>query len=210
MATKSQGTRLRVSTATTTAKVITGITQANPAVVSSASHGLTAGQIVVITGVVGMTELNNRAFVVANPTAGTFELKGIDSTAYTAYASGGSATPQTMTIVDENTTLSGFDGQASEIDTTHLASTAKEYQTGLQDFGNVSLALNLTTDTGQARLRALKATATAAAFSITLPDGRVAAFLAYVRSFSFDVSGPDSVVSGQAQLRVTGEPSFFA
>lgn len=71
--------------------VITAITKANPAVVTSVAHGFSNGDRVIITGVLGMTEVNNRQFVVANKTADTFELSGVDSSAYTTYTSGGSA-----------------------------------------------------------------------------------------------------------------------
>ena len=70
---------------------ITAITAASPAVVTAGTHGYSNGDRVYITGIVGMTELNNRHFVVANKTATTFELTGEDSTAYTAWASGGTA-----------------------------------------------------------------------------------------------------------------------
>lgn len=75
----------------TTDVVITGITQANPAVVTSVAHGLTAGNLVTITGVVGMTEVNDRSFIINVLTDDTFELVGENSTAYTAYASDGIA-----------------------------------------------------------------------------------------------------------------------
>jgi len=75
---------------TETVKSITDATQANPAVITSASHGYSNGDRVFITGVVGMTQLNNREFTVAGATTNTFELSGVDSSAYTAYASGGS------------------------------------------------------------------------------------------------------------------------
>lgn len=71
---------------------ITGITNANPAVVTSNAHGFTDGQTISITGVVGMTEVNDRTFVVQSATANTFELKGEDSTSYSVYTSGGTAT----------------------------------------------------------------------------------------------------------------------
>jgi len=74
---------------TETTKSITAVTQANPAVVTSASHGYSNGDRVFVTGIVGMTQLNNREFTVANVAANTFELSGIDSSAYTAYTSGG-------------------------------------------------------------------------------------------------------------------------
>lgn len=72
-----------------TAKNITGATAANPCVITSNGHGFANGDSVYITGVTGMTELNGRFFTVANQAANTFELSGVNSTAYTAYAAGG-------------------------------------------------------------------------------------------------------------------------
>ena len=76
---------------TETDKVITAITRANPAVVTSASHGFSNGDHVWINSVGGMTRLNGRRFVVANQTTNTFELTGENSTSYDAYASAGTA-----------------------------------------------------------------------------------------------------------------------
>jgi len=78
------------STGTHATKTITGITKANPAVVTvSAAHAMTAGDSFSIDGVVGMTEVNGKNFQFKNLTTTTFELVGIDSTAYTTYSSGG-------------------------------------------------------------------------------------------------------------------------
>jgi hypothetical protein len=74
---------------TNATKNITNITQANPAVVTVASHGYTNGTDVWINSVGGMTELNGRRFRIANVTTNTFELSGVDSTSYTTYTSGG-------------------------------------------------------------------------------------------------------------------------
>ena len=76
-----------------TAKNITGITQANPGVITSAAHGFNNGDEVYIDAIVGMTELNGSFYLVANKTANTFELTDIDgnaisTAAMTAYASG--------------------------------------------------------------------------------------------------------------------------
>ncbi len=75
-------------------KTITGITQANPAVVTASSHGYSNGDEVVISGVSGMTEVNGKRFLVADKTTNTFELQdkdGVDinSSSFTAYSSGG-------------------------------------------------------------------------------------------------------------------------
>lgn len=68
---------------------ISGITQANPGVVTCTPHGFLAGDLVVIQAVAGMTEVNDRLFTVASPTATTFALSGVDTSLYTAYSSGG-------------------------------------------------------------------------------------------------------------------------
>lgn len=75
------------------AQGITGITNANPAVVTySGTDTFTNGDSVVIYGVGGMTELNEKEFKIANVNAGanTFELVGVNSTSYGTYTSGGS------------------------------------------------------------------------------------------------------------------------
>jgi hypothetical protein len=208
---KSQNALLKVSTATITADNISAITGANPGVVSSASHGMAAGAIAVLASIGGMTQLNDRAFVVGSPASGTFELKGVDTSGYSAYTSGGTATEQTMTEVGQVNSIEGFNGQSTEIDTTHLRSTAKEFLIGLQDFGTVSLGLLLASgDAGQAKLRALKASAAIGTFSLTLSDGTIAAFRGFVQSFSFGGLTPDGAVTAQVQIRVSGEPAWFA
>jgi hypothetical protein len=74
-----------------TAKVISAITKANPAVVTATAHGYSNGDRVFITGVVGMTQVNDLEFIVAGKTNDTFQLTGINSTAYTTYVSDGTA-----------------------------------------------------------------------------------------------------------------------
>ena len=76
---------------TETAKTITAITKANPAVVTSNSHGYSNGDHVWISGVVGMTRVNGRRFTVASSSTNTFALTGENSSNYDAYSSGGTA-----------------------------------------------------------------------------------------------------------------------
>lgn len=69
---------------------ISNITQANPAVVTTVlNHGLSTGDEVHIDDVVGMTEVNDRDFTITVVDADEFSLDGEDSTAFTAYSSGG-------------------------------------------------------------------------------------------------------------------------
>jgi hypothetical protein len=82
---------------------VTGITKANPAVVTAASHGFSNGDTVRFDEVLGMDEVNGLTFVVANKTANTFELQrpsgtNYNSTSNTAYVSGGEVRKLVSTI----------------------------------------------------------------------------------------------------------------
>ena len=81
---------------TETAVNITGITAANPPVVTTgAAHGYASTDEVYIAGVVGMTQVNGRRFNITVLSGTTFSLQdqvtdaNINGTAYTAYSSGG-------------------------------------------------------------------------------------------------------------------------
>ena len=84
------------SVSTTESATITGASQADPVVITS-SNKFKEGQQVTITGVGGMTELNNNVYTVRNPSASNFQLydtdgtTSIDGSGFTSYTSGGAA-----------------------------------------------------------------------------------------------------------------------
>lgn len=70
-------------------KSITAVNKANPARVTSNAHGFANGDRVWISGVNGMTQLNNKVYTVSNVAANTFRLQGVSSSGYSTYSSGG-------------------------------------------------------------------------------------------------------------------------
>jgi len=75
---------------------ITGITAAEPPVVSSTAHGFLDGDKIKITGVAGMTEVNGTVFWLEDKADDSYELvdeegDDIDGSSFTAYTSGGYA-----------------------------------------------------------------------------------------------------------------------
>ena len=86
-------------TSTSADKTISGATGANPVVITtSANHGLADGELINITGVVGMTQLNNNVYYIDVLSPNTFALytdaglsTSVNGAAYTAYSSGGTA-----------------------------------------------------------------------------------------------------------------------
>ncbi len=67
---------------------ITGITQANPCVITAAQTFLVASPVFV-TGVSGMTQLNGNAYTNGPANAASVTLAGVDSTSFSAWTSGG-------------------------------------------------------------------------------------------------------------------------
>jgi hypothetical protein len=69
---------------------ITGVTKANPGVVTTVAHGLVNGDKIRISGVAGMTQLNGQNFTVTRINNDTFSIG--DTSGYGAYAGGGTWT----------------------------------------------------------------------------------------------------------------------
>jgi len=209
MALSAIGTRVKIATAATAGKTITAITKANPAVVTSNTHALSVGTVVVITGVVGMTELNNRAFVVTAQDTNTFTLGGVDTTNYTTYTSGGTATPQTMTEVVGVRGWNRAGTPAAEIDVTTLASTARERLSGLPDRGSVTMPVIIShTDPGQKAVRD-KVGGVPVAMQVNLSDGKSGAVMVSWNNFS-DSLELDAAHTGEFSAYVASDYAWYA
>lgn len=72
---------------------ITGITNANPAVVTDVGHGYTTGDMVKIAAVVGMTQINGYTarVTVINANSFSIDVNTSNTALFTAYSSGGTA-----------------------------------------------------------------------------------------------------------------------
>jgi hypothetical protein len=86
---------------------ITGATQANPCVITSNGHGFRTGIQVTISGVGGMTQLNGNTYTITRIDANTFSLNGVNSTAFGAYTSGGTAVTYRY-LMDVSRTASAY------------------------------------------------------------------------------------------------------
>lgn len=86
---------------------ITGITRANPAVVTSSGHNFSNGDRVWISGVSGMTAVNNQIFTVTSSSANTFSLSGVNSSGFATYTGGGIIRPCLNTNCEVQVTAAG-------------------------------------------------------------------------------------------------------
>lgn len=202
----SQGTRFQIQKLGTNGspKTITGISAANPAVVTATAHGLATGDVVTIAAVVGMTQVNGQSYVIKNLTANTFELVGCNSTTFTAYGSGGTATPFTFAESNEHKSYTVSPGQASDIDKTTMISTAKEFGVGLSDTGTFDVELNyVEADVAQVEMKLGLLDSSERWFRIIKRNGGISAMKGSVRSLS-ETGAVDGIFTGSLSVRLSG------
>lgn len=119
------------------AKTITGISQASPCVVTAVGHGETDGNQIRISGVVGMTQVNNKVYTVHTVVdVNSFQIRDktdavdINSVAFTTYTSGGS-----FEEVENNfTTLGHLEGE-----TVAVVADGSYYGTKIVDSNTITL-----------------------------------------------------------------------
>lgn len=134
--------RGRIQTALSAAITITGISKASEAVIT-ATNTLIAGDWVVIRGVAGMVEMNERAVRVKSPTGSNFVAEGLDSTDFTDYVSGGSAFEvTTFATFDNITSLNFADNPAQKVDVTAINDVSIKEINGLKGAPTASFAIN--------------------------------------------------------------------
>ena len=99
-------------------------------------------------------------------------------------------------------------GQSDEIETTTLASDAKEFTTGLADNGTFSMSGNWKADDeAQTVLRDARDDGEPRAFKSTFKDGTGCTFLGLVTQYTWDAA-PNGTVNGTFNVRITGSVKF--
>ena len=206
---KFQGSSIAVAIAKLTAKTITAITKANPCVVTSTAHGFVLGDLVWHAAIVGMTELNGDWYYIQNPTANSYELRGVDSTGYGTYVSGGTAQLASWANWCECKGWNETGGSSAEIDVTTVCSPTKEYELGLPDTATVALDYNYGPKfTVNAFLEAAKLVGDTVPMRVTLPAAQ--GVLTYKMGIlQLSRTGQIGAVwQGSASLRVKENPGL--
>ena len=109
------------------AKTISGATQANPVEVTATAHGFSTGDIVMIDGVNGMTQIKDKLFQITKTGDNTFTLDNCDGSSFGAWTSGGTATKGTWYVTKTSVAMkdytSGASGAADHWGATGVAAT---------------------------------------------------------------------------------------
>lgn len=205
----TQGTQLAIETTPGSSITITAITKAASAVVTG-THSLAVGDEVEFGATItGMPEIAAQLGVVTAVSTTVSFTVNIDSSGYATAATAGTAAKKNWLAIANAKDFDGFNGSASEIDTSHMGSESfMEYQKGLADSG--TLTFNADTDpldAGQlAVIVALGLTGPSSfkAFRLKYPgvSGR-RLWKGFVKKFS-EAGGTNAVARSSGEIRISG------
>jgi hypothetical protein len=136
---KGRNVKVEIATTYAAADVVTAITAANPAVVSSTAHAQANGTVGYLTGVVGMEEIEGQAYYVANTTANTFEMKGFDASSYAAATAANAIAATAWATLSQATSVSIAGGEASQQDVTTLINRVRQNESGMMAAQTVTM-----------------------------------------------------------------------
>jgi hypothetical protein len=193
------------------AKTITSISQAATAVVSCTAHGYSNGDIVYLE-INGMRQLNERAFRVAGVTTDSFQLEGINSVSFDAFASG---TAQKVTLgntITTATSISASGGEFDMIDITTIHDNARSQMPGLPSAISFSMEhLWDVSNAGQAALKLASDNQDRRVFKFQFGSGgKVIYFAGYVGFTGLPGGQAQDKVTTQCVITMNGTPSYYA
>lgn len=211
---KNAGLTMLMQSAIAAAKTISAITNADPGVVTSAAHGYSDGDIVLLE-VNGMKEVNNRLFKVFGKDTDTFKLEdldgasGIDTTGYGTFTSG---TAKKITLGTEITGCQNFEMQGGEpkfVDTSDVNNLddTEEVVGATASRAVLTMKWNPANAGQQAMLAAYKVL-DSRAFKISWPDGAYAMFYGTVGYAGNPGGGRGGVTTSPGAVALAGPATF--
>jgi hypothetical protein len=209
-ATKWSNIAIAVQSALAAADTITGITKANPGVVTSTAHGLVDGDIVVLT-VQGMHQLDGRVARVAGKTTDTFQLEGIDTTLFDTFTSGTAELITFGTALATATSVSASGGDFEFIDVTTIHDNVKKQIPGLANPSTFSFD-NIwdVSDAGLVALKAASDTQAKRAVRFTFANGQKLYFTGYIGATLLPTGSAQEVVKTGVVITMFGKPTVYS
>jgi hypothetical protein len=114
------GAQVALATTLAAAKTVTAVSNANPAVATSAAHGYTDGDVGLFTS--GWVNASNSVYRVDGATTGTFQLEGLDTSSTARFpASQGAGTFEEITAWTAVTLIPSFEKTGGEAKTTDIS-----------------------------------------------------------------------------------------
>lgn len=212
----NSGLKLYMESAIAAAKTLTAATNAAPGVFTSAAHGYSNGDIVLLQ-VQGMTEVNGRLFKVVSVATDTFRIAdvdgstGVDTTNYGVFSSG---TAKKVTLGTTITGVQEFSPAGGDIKTVSTTTVTDTVDTEIV-VGASAMSYNLTMqwDPASAAQQAMIAafqTRANKAFKVLYPDGAHFLFYGTVGYTGAAGGGNQGVTTSPAKISMLGPVTNYA
>lgn len=213
VAKKWSNVQIAMQSAIGSAVTINGITKASPGVVSYTGTDPANGDYVFLA-VQGMFQMNYRVARVANVNGAgnTFELEGIDTTAFDTFSSGTFQVLTFGTSITTATSISSSGGSFDFIDTTTIHNNARTQMPGLPSAATFTFD-NIwdVSDTGLLALKTASDAQAQRAFKFTFGSGgQIMVFAGYVGANLLPGGSAQQLVTTSAAITMDGTPSYYA
>ncbi len=207
------GSILSLATTYGSAKTISAVTNANPAVATSTSHGFSNGDIVEITS--GWTKVNSRIYRVANVATNSFEIEGLDTTSTTLYPAGtGIGSAREITALTQITQILGMTTNGGDMQFTTYSFLESDAENQLPTQASAqSIQLDIADDPSLAGYIALKAAAGGRALTglkLLLPDNSFLLYNGYVSFNETPSLTKGQVMAVKSTFSLQGAPVRYA
>ena len=202
-----------MQSALATALTVTGITKANPGVVTYTGTDPSNGDYVLLT-ISGMHQLNNRVARVANVNGAgnTFELEGINTTDFGTFSSGTVEVITFGTSVTTATSISSSGGGFDFLDTTTIHDSARSQVPGLPQAATYTMDhIWDVSDAGQVAMKTASDSQAKRCFKFTFgTGGQIMVFAGYVGFDGAPGGSAQEIVKTQSAITAQGTPTYYA
>lgn len=207
------GVILSLATGYANSKTITAITNANPAVASSAAHGLANGGLVELKS--GWQKLNERIVRVADATAGTFTLEGMNTLSPIQFPAGtGGGSIREITAFTQITQVLETSTSGGEMQFATFSFMENDFESQIPTQASAqSLAITIADDPTLPGYKALQAAAElreVRALRVAFPNGSVLLYNGYVSFNETPTMNKGEVMGVQATFSLLSRPVRYA
>jgi hypothetical protein len=207
------GVTLALATAYGSPLTVSALTNANPAVATSTAHGLSDGDLVVVTS--GWQKLNDRAVRVDAPTTNAFSFEGIDTSSASLYPAGsGTGSVKKVTTLTQISQILDLTTSGGDMQFTNYSFLEQDFETQLPTQASpMTLNITIADDPALAGYQAIKAAAEARdvrVLKLTFPNNSILLFNGYVSFNETPTMTKNQVMGVKATFNLLSRPVRYA
>jgi hypothetical protein len=207
------GVILALATAYGPLKNVTALTNAAPALATSAAHGMANGAIIEVKS--GWQKINDRVMRIADVAAGAFSLEGTDTTSQTIYPGGtGTGSVREITAFTQISQVTDTSTSGGDMQFATFSFLENDFESQIPTQASAqSFQLTIADDPTLAGYKAVQAAAEkrdVRALRITFPNGSVIFYNGYVSFNETPSMTKGSVMAVQATFSLLSRPVRYA